>query len=80
MHGLHQEVFPVILPDVFHKEGFTFEQVGFPSPLHSTLFPRSCVKYGMWVFDRSACLLIFSTECIGPSIVFTIECRVVHKI
>lgn len=27
MHGLHQEVFPVILPDVFHKEGLTFEQV-----------------------------------------------------
>ena len=26
-HGLCQEVFPVILPDCFHQEGFLFEQV-----------------------------------------------------
>ncbi|XP_024382523.1 uncharacterized protein [Physcomitrium patens] len=26
MHGLHQEVFPVILPDLFHEEKLTFEQ------------------------------------------------------
>lgn len=27
MHGLHQEVFPVILPDVLIEEQLTFEQV-----------------------------------------------------
>lgn len=26
-HGLQQEVFPVILPDVFREEHLTFEQV-----------------------------------------------------
>jgi hypothetical protein len=27
MHGLRQEVFPIILPATFHEEGLTFEQV-----------------------------------------------------
>jgi hypothetical protein len=27
MHGLQQEVFPVIFPDVFREEHLTFEQV-----------------------------------------------------
>ncbi|CAK9193104.1 unnamed protein product [Sphagnum troendelagicum] len=27
MHGLRQEVFPIILPSIFHEEGLTFDQV-----------------------------------------------------
>jgi hypothetical protein len=27
MNGLRQEVFPILLPPIFHKEGLTFEQV-----------------------------------------------------
>jgi potassium large conductance calcium-activated channel subfamily M alpha protein 1 len=40
MHGLRQEVFPIILPAAFHEEGLTFEQVSHFSTFnaHNTNF------------------------------------------
>lgn len=38
MHGLRQEVFPIILPATFHEEGLTFEQVShFSTSMFSAL-------------------------------------------
>jgi potassium large conductance calcium-activated channel subfamily M alpha protein 1 len=42
MHGLCQEVFPIILPATFHEEGLTFEQV---SHFSKFKYPRQNLNF-----------------------------------